>query len=230
MIARFQSTYSGCTVIDPLERMEVCSLISFFTVVYVLSHGLRLCVYCKEAFTPVDAYVTDKGFPLRQYTHLLMYAGLLRLEFAGVSHGADTRANKGDEEEENSKATAVYVKYNRLLHGERKGRHGKKDVLTIKFLKKYINYAKSRMQPVLTEEVCPHILFKSYFYLRCIQILQISPRHLIEVNLEVAWASCIPPMIKSKCLTQASEQIAQAYAEMRNNGADNKVTTYNQRV
>ncbi|KAG6552874.1 hypothetical protein Mapa_005529 [Marchantia paleacea] len=93
-------------------------------------------------------------------------------EDGGISHGADTRANKGDEEEENSKATAVYVKYNRLLHGERKGRHGKKDVLTIKFLKKYINYAKSRMQPVLTEE--------------------------------------------------ASEQIAQAYAEMRNNGADNK--------
>ncbi|KAL3700526.1 hypothetical protein R1sor_018548 [Riccia sorocarpa] len=91
-------------------------------------------------------------------------------EDGGVSHGADTRGNKGDEEEENSKSTAVFVKYNRLLHGERRGRHGRKDVLTIKFLKKYINYAKSRMQPLLTEE--------------------------------------------------ASEQIAQAYAEMRSNGAD----------
>ncbi|KAL2651198.1 hypothetical protein R1flu_019326 [Riccia fluitans] len=91
-------------------------------------------------------------------------------EDGGVSHGADTRGNKADEEDENSKSTSVFVKYNRLLHGERRGRHGRKDVLTIKFLKKYINYAKSRMQPILTEE--------------------------------------------------ASEQIAQAYAEMRNNGTD----------
>jgi len=49
------------------------------------------------------------------------------------------------------------VKYNRLLHGERKTRHLKSENLTVKFLKKYIHYAKSRHQPVLTDEASEHI-------------------------------------------------------------------------
>lgn len=57
-------------------------------------------------------------------------------------------------EEDADPATTVFVKYNRLLHGERRTRHSKKEVLTVKFFKKYINYAKTRIQPVLTEEVC----------------------------------------------------------------------------
>lgn len=70
---------------------------------------------------------------------------------AGMPRGADTR----DEDEEAEHATAVFVKYNRLLHGEKKvTRHTKRDKLTTKFLKKYIHYAKSRIMPVLTEEVC----------------------------------------------------------------------------
>lgn len=91
-------------------------------------------------------------------------------EDTGMPRGADTR----DEDEEAEHATAVFVKYNRLLHGEKKvTRHTKRDKLTTKFLKKYIHYAKSRIMPVLTEE--------------------------------------------------ASEQIAQTYAEMRNNGSDKGV-------
>ena len=62
-------------------------------------------------------------------------------------------APRNVEDEEAEIATAIFVKYNRLLHGERRGRHGKRETLTIKFLKKYIHYAKSRHQPVLTDEV-----------------------------------------------------------------------------
>eukprot|EP01018_Ginkgo_biloba_P018817 Gb_01563 [translate_table: standard] len=54
-------------------------------------------------------------------------------------------------------ATSIFVKYNRLLHGERKTRHSKRETLTIKFLKKYIHYAKSRHQPILTDEASEHI-------------------------------------------------------------------------
>lgn len=66
---------------------------------------------------------------------------------------ADARDGGDDEEAEHG--TAVFVKYNRLLHGEKRTtRHTKRDKLTTKFLKKYIHYSKSRMMPVLTEEVC----------------------------------------------------------------------------
>lgn len=41
-----------------------------------------------------------------------------------------------------------------MLHGKKAGRGRKRDTeLTIKFLKKYIHYAKHRIQPDLTDEV-----------------------------------------------------------------------------
>lgn len=61
------------------------------------------------------------------------------------------------EEDDPELATSIFVKYNRLLHGERKTRHFKSENLTVKFLKKYIHYAKSRHQPVLTDEASEHI-------------------------------------------------------------------------
>jgi DNA replicative helicase MCM subunit Mcm2 (Cdc46/Mcm family) len=81
-----------------------------------------------------------------------MGAGMPRME-VGVT---------ADEEEANV-ATAVYVKYNRLLHGVKRTRHSKRDKLTTKFLKKYIHYAKSRHAPILTEEVCNLIFTFLYF-------------------------------------------------------------------
>ena len=48
----------------------------------------------------------------------------------------------------------VFVKYNRMLHGKKKKRgQTNEKTLTIKFLKKYIHYAKHRIQPELTDEV-----------------------------------------------------------------------------
>jgi len=61
------------------------------------------------------------------------------------------------EEDDAELATSIFVKYNRLLHGERKTRHSKNENLTVKFLKKYIHYSKSRHQPVLTDEASEHI-------------------------------------------------------------------------
>lgn len=64
-------------------------------------------------------------------------------------------SNYGREEEADTES-AVFVKYNRMLHGKKTGRgrkHDSGDTLTIKFLKKYIHYAKHRIQPDLTDEV-----------------------------------------------------------------------------
>ncbi|OVA03634.1 Mini-chromosome maintenance [Macleaya cordata] len=58
-------------------------------------------------------------------------------------------------EEDNETVTTVYVKYNRMLHGKKAGH--KRETLTIKFLKKYIHYAKHRIQPELTDEASDQI-------------------------------------------------------------------------
>uniref|UniRef100_A0A5B7C825 DNA replication licensing factor MCM3 n=1 Tax=Davidia involucrata TaxID=16924 RepID=A0A5B7C825_DAVIN len=60
-------------------------------------------------------------------------------------------------EEEADTGSSVYVKYNRMLHGRKTGRAQKRDTLTIKFLKKYIHYAKHRIQPELTDEASDNI-------------------------------------------------------------------------
>lgn len=61
-------------------------------------------------------------------------------------------------EDEAEADTSVFVKYNRMLHGKKTERGRKRDTLTIKFLKKYIHYAKHRIQPDLTDEVTFYLL------------------------------------------------------------------------
>nr|KJB69787.1 hypothetical protein B456_011G042400 [Gossypium raimondii] len=60
-------------------------------------------------------------------------------------------------EDEADADSSVFVKYNRMLHGRKTERGRKRDTLTIKFLKKYIHYAKHRIQPELTDEASEHI-------------------------------------------------------------------------
>ena len=50
---------------------------------------------------------------------------------------------------------AIFVKYDRMLHGQdrRRGKKAKQDRLIVKFLKKYIHYAKNLIQPKLTNEL-----------------------------------------------------------------------------
>lgn len=66
-------------------------------------------------------------------------------------------------EEEAEADTSVFVKYNRMLHGKKTDRGRKRDTLTIKFLKKYIHYAKHRIQPDLTDEVTFLAIYCFYF-------------------------------------------------------------------
>ena len=62
----------------------------------------------------------------------------------------------GEEAESRVTETAVFEKYNPLLHGgvttsSGRGANKRKEVLSIAFVKKYIQYAKNRCHPSLTK-------------------------------------------------------------------------------
>ncbi|KAJ3416784.1 MCM DNA helicase complex subunit [Chytridiales sp. JEL 0842] len=62
-----------------------------------------------------------------------------------------------DAQEEHG-STDVFTKFNKLLHlGIKTKRSGKVELLSLGFLKKYIHYAKTHIQPVLTEEASKNI-------------------------------------------------------------------------
>ena len=85
--------------------------------------------------------------------------------------------NEKREDDDQPQKAAVFEKYNKLLHGgikptaeaastpSRKKKGAKKDqpkmeLLTIPFLKKYLQYAKNRIKPTLTPEASEHICEK----------------------------------------------------------------------
>ncbi|KAH0534029.1 hypothetical protein FGG08_007364 [Glutinoglossum americanum] len=86
---------------------------------------------------------TEEGAPVREQMNQTLGVGL-------------------EEEGDTGKPTPVYEKYNVMLHAGvtvTTGRgSGKKEVLSIPFIKKYIQYAKSRIKPVLTKGAADHIV------------------------------------------------------------------------
>lgn len=72
----------------------------------------------------------------------------------------------GDPDEANAASrqeTAVFEKFNPLLHGgvtatSGKGANKTKEVLSIAFVKKYIQYAKNRILPILTKGAADYIV------------------------------------------------------------------------
>ncbi|KAG8365611.1 hypothetical protein BUALT_Bualt18G0123800 [Buddleja alternifolia] len=75
----------------------------------------------------------------------------------GIDRTTLDDTSRHDREEDAENASSVFVKYNRMLHGRRSDRRRKCDTLTINFLKKFIHYAKNRIQPELTDEASEHI-------------------------------------------------------------------------
>src|SRR3984957_1221587 len=86
---------------------------------------------------------TEEGAPVREQSQQTL----------GVGLEEDTTAGK---------ETNVYERFNAILHSgmtvtSGKGKNKKIDVLSIGFIKKYIQYAKSRIKPVLTKAASDHI-------------------------------------------------------------------------
>lgn len=93
-----------------------------------------------------------------------------RYRQAGTEEGAPVReqANQTlgvglDDNQDSNRPTEVYEKFNIMLHSgvtvtTGRGRARKVEVLSIPFIKKYIQYAKSRIKPILTKGAADHIV------------------------------------------------------------------------
>lgn len=87
---------------------------------------------------------TEEGAPVREQSQQTLGVGL-------------------EEDPSAGKETTVYEKFNVVLHSgmtvtSGRGRNKKIDVLSMGFIKKYIQYAKSRIKPVLTKAASDHIV------------------------------------------------------------------------
>ncbi|MCJ1359061.1 MAG: MCM DNA helicase complex subunit [Icmadophila ericetorum] len=89
---------------------------------------------------------TEEGAPVREQATQMLGVGL------------------DDSTTDTSKPTSVYETFNIMLHAgvnithTRGSRSGKVEILSIPFIKKYIQYAKSRIKPVLTKGAADHIV------------------------------------------------------------------------
>ncbi|EXJ81819.1 minichromosome maintenance protein 3 [Capronia coronata CBS 617.96] len=97
---------------------------------------------------------TEEGAPIREQPNQILGIGL-------------------QEEQSATQSTEVYEKYNAILHSgfTVTGRNRKKQVhpVSMPFIKKYIQYAKSRCKPVLTKEASEYVV-SAYSNLRNDQI------------------------------------------------------------
>ncbi|KAL1842608.1 hypothetical protein VTJ49DRAFT_4656 [Mycothermus thermophilus] len=86
----------------------------------------------------------------------------------GTEEGEPVRENTGqalnvalNNQTDSNQPTEVYEKYDAMLHagvkGTGRGANKKPEVLSIPFMKKYIQYAKTRIKPVLTQEAADRI-------------------------------------------------------------------------
>ncbi|KAK3294693.1 MCM2/3/5 family-domain-containing protein [Chaetomium fimeti] len=91
-----------------------------------------------------------------------------RYRQAGTEEGAPVRENAGqalnvalNNQAESQRPTEVYEKFDAMLHagvkGTGRGANKKPEVLSIPFMKKYIQYAKTRIKPILTQEAADRI-------------------------------------------------------------------------
>ena len=95
-----------------------------------------------------------------------------RYRQAGTEEGAPVREGGGqqmlgvgleDDSAASGRPTAVFEKYDQMLHAgvhvtQGRGRRKAPEIFTIAFVKKYIQYAKTRIKPVLTKGAADHIV------------------------------------------------------------------------
>lgn len=110
---------------------------------HISEHVLRMHRYRQPG--------TEEGAPVREQATQMLGVGL------------------EEEQDLRGRPTEVYEKFNVMLHAglahARRGRRSKRDVISIPFIKKYIQYAKSRIKPVLTKEAAD-LIVKAYADLR----------------------------------------------------------------
>ncbi|KDB25593.1 DNA replication licensing factor mcm3, partial [Trichophyton interdigitale MR816] len=96
-----------------------------------------------------DRLVSEHVLRMHQYRDPRQEEGAPVREQTGASLGVGL-----EESQDKNRTTEVYEKFNVMLHAgiSQSGRAGKKvEVLSLPFVKKYIQYAKSRIKPVLSK-------------------------------------------------------------------------------
>ncbi|KAF9883132.1 MCM DNA helicase complex subunit [Aspergillus nanangensis] len=86
----------------------------------------------------------------------------------GMEEGAPVREQLNqtlgvglEDTQDSNQPTDVYEKFNSMLHGGMTNTRGRKkdiEILSIPFIKKYIQYAKSRVKPILTKGAADHVV------------------------------------------------------------------------
>jgi DNA replication licensing factor MCM3 len=86
---------------------------------------------------------TEEGAPVREQMTQTLGVGL-------------------EENRDSNRPTDVFEKFNLMLHGgmitKNRGRSRNVEILSIPFIKKYIQYAKTRIKPILTKGAADHII------------------------------------------------------------------------
>ncbi|EZF33375.1 hypothetical protein H101_03043 [Trichophyton interdigitale H6] len=115
-----------------------------------------------------DRLVSEHVLRMHQYRDPRQEEGAPVREQTGASLGVGL-----EESQDKNRTTEVYEKFNVMLHAgiSQSGRAGKKvEVLSLPFVKKYIQYAKSRIKPVLSKGAADHIV-STYSALRNDELL-----------------------------------------------------------
>ncbi|GAB4828625.1 MCM DNA helicase complex subunit [Ancistrocladus abbreviatus] len=112
----------------------------------LLSRFDLLFIVLDQMDPEIDSQISDHVLRMHRYRSALDGGD-------GLLDGSSQHAR----EDEAETGSSVFVKYNRMLHGKKTERGRKRDTLTINFLKKYIHYAKHRVQPELSDEASEHI-------------------------------------------------------------------------
>ncbi|KAK2807846.1 hypothetical protein FQN50_005235 [Emmonsiellopsis sp. PD_5] len=135
---------------DPHKNIALPdSLLSRFDLLFVVTDDIE---------DAKDRMVSEHVLRMHRYRHPGMEEGAPVREQGGNSLGVGLEENQ-----DSNRPTDVYEKFNVMLHAgvtvtTGRGSSRKVEVVSIPFIKKYIQYAKSRIKPVLTKGAADHIV------------------------------------------------------------------------